>query len=159
MTFQKLLVLLGLVGSAALLTGALGFQYIGELPPCAMCYWQRYPHAAAIVVGALALTLSGIATTILAWLGAIAAFATSGIGFYHAGVEQGWWQGPTTCTAGDISNLSGEDLMNQIMSAPLVRCDDIPWEMFGISMAGWNGIASLLLGLIWVAAARHGRRS
>ena len=90
----------------------------------------------------------------LIWLGALAAATTSGVGFYHAGVEQGWWEGPTTCTSGPIGGLSSEQLMEQIMNAPLVRCDDIPWELFNISMAGWNALISLALALIWVAAAR-----
>ena len=47
--------------------------------------------------------------------------------------------------------------MSQIMSAPLVRCDDIPWEMFGLSMAGWNAVISFGLAALWFAAARHAR--
>jgi disulfide bond formation protein DsbB len=73
---------------------------------------------------------------------------------YHAGVEQKWWEGPTSCTSGDIGGLSAEELMDQIMSAPLVRCDDIPWEMFGLSMAGWNALLSAGLVLVWLAAFR-----
>ena len=79
---------------------------------------------------------------------------TAGIGFFHAGVEQGWWEGPSTCTSGDIGGLSTEELMNQIMAAPLVRCDEIPWEMFGLSMAGWNAAISAVLVLLWLAAWR-----
>ncbi|NBT52557.1 MAG: disulfide bond formation protein B, partial [Marivivens sp.] len=26
-----------------------------DLPPCAMCIWQRWPHAAAVAIGLLAL--------------------------------------------------------------------------------------------------------
>ena len=76
------------------------------------------------------------------------------IGFYHSGVEQGWWEGPSTCTSGPIGGLTPEQLMEQIMSAPLVRCDDIPWEFIGLSMATWNGIISLALAGIWLMVAR-----
>lgn len=154
MTYSRFLVLLAAGGSAALLLGAFGFQYIGELAPCKMCIWQRYPHAGAVGIGALAFLIPG---AILPYLGALAALATSAIGAFHAGVEQGWWQGPTTCTSAPIANLSGEELMNQIMSAPLVRCDEIPWQMFGLSMAGWNAVLSLVLVGLWVAAARSAR--
>ncbi|OIQ29453.1 MAG: disulfide bond formation protein B [Alphaproteobacteria bacterium MedPE-SWcel] len=154
MTFSRFLVLLAACGSAALLLGAFGFQYIGELAPCKMCIWQRYPHGAAVGFGALALLIPG---SILPYLGALAALTTSGIGAFHAGVERGWWEGPTTCTSGPIDGLSSEELMNQIMSAPLVRCDDIPWEMLGLSMAGWNAALSLGLAALWLAAARSVR--
>lgn len=146
------LILLATLGSATLLLGALAFQYIGGLAPCAMCIWQRYPHGAAVVIGILALAFPVLRP--LPLLGALAAAVTAGIGYYHAGVEQGWWEGPSTCTSGPISGLSAEELMDQIMSAPLVRCDEIPWEILGISMAGWNALISSGLVLIWIAAWR-----
>lgn len=144
------LVSLAAAGSGGLLAGAFMFQMLGYAP-CQMCIWQRYPHAIAVIVGLIWLWLGA------RWLmlvGALAAAATSAIGFYHAGVEQGWWQGPTTCSAGPIDTLSPDALLDQIMTAPLVRCDDIPWEIFGISMAGWNGVISLMLALLWLRAFR-----
>ncbi|MEP5154215.1 disulfide bond formation protein B [Planktotalea sp.] len=145
------LTLLATAGSAALMLGALGFQYIGEMPPCKMCYWQRYPHVAAIAIGLLALVFG---SRLLLLLGALAALTTAGIGAYHSGVEQGWWEGPTTCTSGPIGDLSASDLLAQIMDAPLVRCDEIPWELFGLSMAGWNMVISFGLAVVWILAAR-----
>ncbi len=91
----------------------------------------------------------------MAWMGAIAALTASVIGFYHVGVEQGWWEGPTSCTSSGTENLSAEELLNQILAAPLVRCDDIAWQLAGISMAGWNAIISLGLAAIWVQAMRR----
>lgn len=140
------------LGSAALLGAALVFQHVGGLAPCQMCIWQRYPHAAAVAIGVLALA-TGWAVLLLA--GALAALTTAGIGAYHAGVEQGWWQGPSTCSSGDIGALDVDTLFDQIMSAPLVRCDEIPWQLFGISMAGWNAILSAGLAVLWIAAYRR----
>lgn len=148
---NKTLVVIASFGSLAMLLGAFGFQYIGGLAPCPMCLWQRYPHAVAFVLGIL--ILSG-GPRILAALGAIAALTTSAIGLFHTGVERGWWEGPTTCTSGPIGNLSPEELMTQIMSAPLVRCDEVAWEMLSLSMASWNAIGSLVLALVWIAAWR-----
>lgn len=141
-------------GSALLLLGAWAFQYIGGMAPCKMCIWQRYPHGAAVAVGALALLLPTV--RFLPLLGALAALITAGIGVFHAGVERKWWEGPSSCTSGDIGGLSTQELMDQIMSAPLVRCDDIPWEMLGLSMAGWNAVVSGCLVLIWIAAWKAG---
>ena len=86
-------------------------------------------------------------------LGAAAALTTAVIGVYHTGVEQDWWEGPTTCTSGPVGNLSVQDLLTKILEAPLVRCDEIPWDLFGVSMAGWNAIVSFGLAAIWLAAA------
>ncbi|NSY41090.1 disulfide bond formation protein B [Leisingera sp. ANG59] len=149
---HRLLIALAAAGSAALLLGALGFQYIGEMAPCKLCYWQRYPHAAAAGIGVLALVIPG---AVLPYLGALAALATAGVGAYHTGVERGWWEGPSTCTSGPIGGLSPDQLMEQIMAAPLVRCDEVPWEMLSLSMASWNAIASFGLALLWIAAANH----
>lgn len=145
------LIIAAAAGSAALLAGALAFQYLGGLPPCKLCYWQRYPHVAAIVIGALALLIKGRA---LPLLGAAAALTTAGVGLYHTGVERGWWEGPTTCTSGDITGMSTDALMDQIMNAPLVRCDDVAWEFLSLSMASWNALIALALAAIWIGAAR-----
>lgn len=152
---HRLLIVIAACGSAALLLGALGFQYIGEMPPCKLCYWQRYPHAAAAGIGILALIIPG---AVLPYLGALAALATAGVGAFHTGVERGWWEGPSTCTSGPIGGLSPDQLMEQIMAAPLVRCDEVPWELFSLSMASWNAIASVGLALLWIAAANHIRK-
>ncbi|HQU69356.1 MAG TPA: disulfide bond formation protein B [Albidovulum sp.] len=151
MTDFRKLVLLAAGGSAALLLGAFFFQMIGY-PPCKLCIWQRWPHGAAIALGAVVL-LGG--PRWLAWAGALAAAVTGAVGVFHAGVEQGWWTGPTTCTSGGALSGSTEDLLGQIMAAPLVRCDEIAWSFAGLSMASWNAILSFGLVLIWVAAARR----
>jgi len=150
-TYRRL-VLLAAGGSLVLMLGAWGFQYIGDMPPCNLCYWQRYPHYTAIGIGVLAFLLGGAR---LASLGALAALTTAGIAAYHTGVERGWWEGPSSCTAASTSELSTEQLFDQIMAAPLSRCDEVPWEMFGLSMASWNMLASLALAVIWIMAARR----
>ncbi len=150
MTHQRL-VLIAAAGSVALLGGAFLFQLAGY-PPCKMCLWQRWPHAAAIVIGALCLALKIRALT---WLGALAALTTAAVGLYHAGVEQRWWEGPSTCSSGSTEGLSVDELLESILAAPLVRCDEIAWQLAGISMAGWNAIFSLALALIWITAARR----
>ena len=148
MTSKQLALLAGL-GSVALMMGALGFQYIGGMPPCKMCYWQRYPHIAAAVIIALYWVIQ---QRVFLLLGALSAAVTSGIGAYHTGVERGWWEGPSTCTSGSIDGLSTDDLLAQIMNAPLVRCDEVPWELFGLSMASLNMVISAGLCALWLMA-------
>lgn len=150
---QRSLILIATLGSAVLLAGAFAFQYIGGLAPCQLCLWQRWPHGAAVLIGGVALVFGWRG---LAWLGALAALTTAGIAGFHVGVEQGWWAGLASCTAGSIEGISAADLLNPAVDvAAPVRCDAIAWSMLGISMAGWNGILSLALAGLWTAAARH----
>jgi disulfide bond formation protein DsbB len=145
-------VLLAAGGSAGLLAGAFAFQYIGGLAPCTLCLWQRWPHAAAVIIGALALLLPG---RVLPLVGMLAALATAGIGGFHAGVEQQWWEGLATCSGGSIAGVPLGDLLdpNAAVAAP-VRCDAIAWSLLGVSMAGWNMLLSLALAGAWLMAAR-----
>ena len=147
-------VLLAGLGSLGLLIGALLFQYVGDMAPCKMCYWQRYPHVGAIIISGIIL-ITGIG--VFAVLGLLSALITAGIGGFHAGVERGWWEGPQSCTSTSIDNLSTEELLAQIMSAPMVRCDEIPWQMFGLSMAGWNMVVSICLAVLWTIAIKQQR--
>ncbi|WP_208351862.1 disulfide bond formation protein B [Pseudaestuariivita rosea] len=141
--------LLAAAGSLGLLLGAWGFEYIGGLAPCQMCYWQRWPHMAAVVLGALVLT--GFYPRVWTGLGALAALTTAGIGVYHVGVEQAWWPGPASCSGGSLSGLSGDQLLS-LEGPGIVMCDEIAWQILGISMAGWNAIASFGLAALWVVA-------
>ncbi len=150
MSVQKLTLFAG-VGSLTLLIGALLFQHIGGFFPCKMCYWQRYPHLVAVMLAIIILITKFYW---LALLGIFATLSTAGIGAFHAGVEQGWWKGPKSCTSGSINNLNIDQLLNQIMSTPIIRCDEIPWQMFGLSMAGWNTLFSIGLSLVWALSVR-----
>jgi disulfide bond formation protein DsbB len=146
------LIILAMAGSLAMLAGAFAFQYIGGLAPCHLCLLQRWPHAAAVGIGLLALAVPG---RLLPLAGAAAALTTAGIGLYHTGVERLWWAGPTSCSAGSIAGIDVKDLLDPtIVVAPVVRCDEVAWQMLGLSMASWNGVVSLGLMLIWLLAAR-----
>lgn len=147
-------------GSAAVLAAAFGFQYLAGLAPCQLCLWQRWPHAAAIGIGLAALLVTrGPLARLLPILGALAALTAAGIGAFHVGVEQKWWEGLASCTAGSISGISTADLLNpDVDVGAVIRCDEIAWQMFGLSMAGWNVVLSLALALLWVAAFRRSVR-
>jgi disulfide bond formation protein DsbB len=136
--------LIALLLPLALLGGALGSQYLGGLHPCEMCYWQRWPHGAAILLALIAFTApsrSGQSRTFVL-LAALAIAISGAIGVYHAGVEAKIFEGITTCTA-NSRGLSTAELLKQITHAPLVRCDQVQFRFLGVSMAGWNAILSL----------------
>lgn len=119
-----------------LLAGALGSQHLGGLNPCEMCYWQRWPHWAALALGGLSFFVPSIRKP-LVLLAALAIAASGAIGVFHAGVELGWWEGLTTCST------SGAATLQEIIAAPLIRCDQIQFSFLGLSMAGWNALISL----------------
>ena len=138
---------------ALLLAGAYLSQYGFKLYPCEMCWWQRYPHFAAV---GLAL-ISTLAAPKRLWVGlaTLAILASGLIGAFHAGVEYGWWEGLTACT----SNVAaGGDPLEAIMNAPLIRCDVAPWTLAGVSLAGFNAIISTLSAVaIFVLLAKDRR--
>jgi len=142
---------LALALPAGLLGGALAFQYLGGLVPCEMCYWQRWPHGAAIVVALAAFVLPPRAARAAIVLAALLAMASGLIGVYHWGVEQHIFRGLTQCSSSAGSGDTAQ-VLQDILTTPLVRCDQPQWSMFGISMAGWNAILSLGLGtvILWL---------
>lgn len=143
------LVIAAATGSALLLIAALGFQYLGGLAPCQLCIWQRWPHAAAVAIGAGILIFGAPK---LAWAGALAATATAAIALYHAGVEYAWWKGLEACSATPLEVTSGAELLDFSAAQPVVLCDEVVWSFLGLSMASWNGILSLVLVGIWIAS-------
>ena len=159
MTSRRVLIALATLGSLALFGGALLFQYYGGLAPCHLCLLQRWPHRIALGIGVVALLVPNVmAQRLLALAGALTMLVSVGLGSYHSGVEQKWWEGPTTCTSGDISKVNADDLLNQIMNAPVVHCDQIAWSMWGLSMASWNAVISAVLVAIWLTAASRRAR-
>lgn len=146
--------LLALGIPAALLGGAYISQYGFGLYPCEMCWWQRYPHFAAI-----ALALAAFALPRARWLVVLAALAigVSGlIGLFHAGVEYHWWQGFTACTS--TVSLAGADPLAAILDAPMIRCDQAQWTLLGISLAGFNFLFSGLGALLVFALLFRSRK-
>jgi len=138
---QRLGLYLTLGISTSLLGGALLFQYVGGLAPCSLCIWQRWPHLAVMIFAVIG--LRGIMPRLMLGLILIAGLISAVLGSYHAGIEWGFWAGPSGCTSnlalsGDITRMT-----QQLLDTPLVRCDDVAWSLFGLSMAGWNVLISL----------------
>ena len=141
----------------ALYGGALVSQFGFGLHPCEMCYWQRWPHQAAIVLAALALLLSRNTAAMrgLTLLAAIAIAISGAIGVFHAGVEYGFWEGLTTCS----TTQTGPITLDSIMAAPITRCDVPQWTFAGVSLAGFNAIFSLAAAALVLTLLRRGRTS
>jgi disulfide bond formation protein DsbB len=131
---------------AGLLAGAYVSQYGFGLYPCEMCWWQRYPHFAAVALGLAAFVVKPARLWIA--LAGLAVLTSGLIGGFHAGIEYGWWEGITPCTAPKVDVLD-------IAAAPLIRCDIAPWTLWGISLAGFNFLISTTFGAAIVALAAY----
>jgi disulfide bond formation protein DsbB len=139
--------------AAATLAGAWFFQLVLDIRPCPLCLEQRYAYYLAIPLGALIaiaaardaprpVLVAGLAILALATLG------NAGLGAYHAGVEWGFWQGPTECT-GPVVNLGGAgNLLERLDTVKVIRCDEVQWRFLGLSLAGYNVLISLAMAAI-----------
>ncbi len=134
---------LALIIPAVLLGGAIFSQYVMGLAPCEMCYWQRWPHWVALGLGLLGLLARKEDwADYLIYIAALAIAISGLIGGFHAGVEYGWWEGATSCSS-NLAGGSSAEVLDAIMNAPIVRCDQAQWSLFGISLAGYNFLFSV----------------
>jgi len=150
------MIALATAGSTGVLLGALIFQALG-FPPCDLCILQRWPHLVAAVLGGLMLLFR--LPMAFAPFGVLATLTTAAFGLYHSGVERHIFAGPDSCTSNPVASLSAQDLMAQISAAPLVRCDEIVWQIMGITMPNLNAAFSLFFAALWVAAFLSERRT
>lgn len=147
MTARFLISVAGVV-SFATLAGALAFQFIGGLPPCTLCYWQRYAHLAVMAAAALALALPHRLTLAL---GGLAGLVSAGVAGFHSGVEREWWPGLSSCSAvsEDLGALDAGSLLAVDSAPAIIRCDEIAWTLAGLSMANYNVLVSLGLAALF----------
>ena len=137
-----------LVGLACclVLATAYAFEYLANLQPCVLCIYQRIPYAVAIGLMLLTIILRKHSQAIfILFIAASVVFAVgSAIAIFHIGVEQQLWQGTPEC-GNFINTASVEALRKQLLAQPIVRCDEVTWSLFGISMAGYNFLISTSL--------------
>jgi len=145
-----------LAASVGVLGTAFFFQYVLGLKPCILCILQRIPYATTIALSLIALLLARGGRGGQGWVMALCApvfLVGAGIAAFHVGVEQHWWQGTSACQGGTTAGANLAEVLAQAQAAPEPRCDQIPWELFGISMAGYNVPVSLGLAAISAFAA------
>lgn len=135
--------------SAATLASVYASQFIGGLVPCELCLYQRWPWWAALLLCILAMPtiLSTNLRALLVGLAGLSVLVGAGIAVFHVGVEQHWWPGLASCSAAGQNPASFEQ-MQQMLTQPTASCDEPAWTMLGISMAGYNAILSIVVG-VW----------
>jgi len=133
---------------------ALGSAFIAEfyfnLAPCEMCLKQREPYY-IIILGFIFITIVRWQERVWFYIG-VQIISIYGLFYsvWHVGIENQLLSGPAGCSSGlDITN-NLSSLKEQILSKPVINCEDIAWSIFGLSAATIN---SLLLFLIFILNA------
>ena len=143
---QPLIIIL--VAAIAVIGAALVSQYWGGLQPCELCLMERWPYYAAIMIAVLALALPAPGWPRVALLLLVLVFVGSAVlGFYHVGVEQHWFQGPTACTNSGRAPQTLAELKQMLARTQVVLCDQVQWSLWGVSLAGWNFLVSVLIAI------------
>lgn len=145
------------LAAAATLAGAWAYQLAGYLP-CDLCLEQRYAFYAgvplALLIAAAARARSPQSLLLMGFALFAALFVYNvGLAIYHSGVEAHLWQGPTACTGGSPGPASADDLLKQLESVKVVRCDDVGLRVFGLTLANYNIAISAALALLAGASA------
>lgn len=142
----------------AVIATALASEIFGGLIPCALCLKQRIPYYVALPLLGLAYFYApqgpAAARGLLVTIGVVF-LANAGLGVYHAGIEYGSWAGPATCNGGGGVASSPEALFDALQNGSIVRCDAAAWTLFGISLAGYNALASFGLAMLAFGIGPH----
>lgn len=150
--------LIVVAGAVFALAAAWYFQLVMGLVPCPLCLDQRIPYYAAVPVGLAAFVAArsgrtGAARSLLVLLFLALAW-NAGLATYHAGIEWGFWPGPTTCTG---TPALSTDILSSLRTAKVPRCDEAAWRLFGISMAGYNALIAAGLAVVAALGALAGK--
>ncbi len=154
-----------LVATIAAIATAWGYQLIAGAEPCQLCYAERVPYYIGIPLLAIALLAATGKRSPLIVRGALILFALLmlyglGLSVYHVGVEWEWWQGPTSCSGPTSSGpASAVDLLSQMQATKVVSCKEVTVRIFGMSLAFWNGVATLGFAVAGLFAGLTARRT
>jgi len=146
-----------LILAFATIAGAWIFEWAGYLP-CELCLMQRWAYYAGVPLAALTAVAAaygprGLAGAGLALLGLVF-IGSAMFGVYHAGVEWGFWPGPTGCTGALARADSMADFLKQLETTKVVRCDAVAIRILGLSLAGWNAVISAAMAALALLGAR-----
>ena len=141
----------------ATIVAAWTFEIVGGYQPCPLCLQQRWAYYFSLpVLGLIWLRMITVRADIdvVRWgliAVTIAMVINAGMGFYHSGVEWGWFAGPDACSTG--AGLSGG--LPDLSKARVISCSDAQWRLLGLSFAGWNMVVSALIAAIAAQGAKR----
>jgi disulfide bond formation protein DsbB len=143
---NQILIVLAIIYSSILIS-AYFIQYVLNVPPCQLCYYQRYPYYFATIVIILAffkkINLKQVFILLL-----FTSFVSASLSFYHIGIEQSFFDELGSCTSDTKSN-NAEHLLKELQKQPVISCKNISFQIFGLSLATINFILSIILVLLY----------
>ena len=136
--------------SSFMLISAFYLEYFHGALPCDLCITQRWFHGAIIAYSFIIILIVKkilISKKLLVLGGAILWLSSSAAGLYHFGIEMNFWTGPDGCS----SNIDfSKDTLTYLLNKSPIKCDEVLFEIFGLSLAGWNALASLFIFLLTI---------
>lgn len=143
---NQILIILGIFYSSILLS-AYFIQYVLNIPPCQLCYYQRYPYYFATIVIILSFfKIINFKQVLIILL--LTSFISASLSFYHIGVEQSFFNELSSCTS-DTKASNTENLLKELQKQPIISCKNISFQIFGLSLATINFILSIILMLLY----------
>ena len=134
--------------SSLMLISAFYLEYFHGALPCDLCITQRWFHGAIIAYSLIIILIikkTLIAKKLLILYGSVLWLSSSLAGLYHFGIEMNFWTGPDGCS----SNIEfSKDTLTYLLNKSPIKCDEVMFEIFGLSLAGWNALASLFISLL-----------
>jgi disulfide bond formation protein DsbB len=143
---KHLLIFLFLTAISALSVAYISQYYFG-IQPCQLCFWQRYPFFAIIILTSLFLAnpfLKKYQNSAVK-IGILLLIINAGIAFYHSGVERKFFKGLDSCSSISTMPDNIDDLHKMLLSTKAVPCDQPQFIFLTLSMAEWNLIYCLIL--------------
>ena len=133
------------------ITAAWGFEIIGGYLPCKLCLQERIPYYVGLPILLVGLLLSQRMprlARLLYFIGGTIFFFGSALAGYHVGAEWKLWVGPSDCGGTPTVITSANDLMAAVKGTRLISCSEAPINLFGLSFAGWDVLATLFVGIM-----------
>ena len=138
---------ISLLASSSMLLSAFYLEYFQGALPCDLCITQRWFHALIITYSLISIFILEKLINVKIFILIVLSFtwlASSIAGLYHFGIEMNFWTGPDDCS----SNIDfSKDTLTYLLNKSPIKCDEIMFKIFGLSLAGWNALLSLLMSL------------
>lgn len=145
--FQNQILIILAIFYSSILLSAYFIQYVLNIPPCQLCYYQRYPYYFATIVIILSFfKIINFKQVFIILL--LTSFISASLSFYHIGVEQSFFNELSSCTS-DTKASNTENLLKELQKQPVISCKNISFQIFGLSLATINFILSIILMLLY----------
>ena len=129
--------------SILILVSAFIIEYVLGYQPCNLCIIERIPYGLAIII--LVLNYNFRKDQIFYSILLILVFSFSFIiSIYHFGIEQGVIDESAVCASKNLDLMTKEEVLKSLNELS-VRCKDVAFRIFGLSLTTYNIFISILM--------------